>query len=244
MQFGGPCGDSIMVEVESNNLFSVYTEDMNSNSLLVLSLCQLFSLENLEKDYSLVMNMNSDLWVPLLFVSNLECVKLYCNSNYDLFTACTRAGLEISGEYVRKRIEIPRKNVYIRSTKSIVEAVKGIEYEFIEKESSGYILCCRSEGVAMHNMLELRNRGVNCEMDYVNTYVYLLEKVLAYVKNGSFIAVTSLFPSISSSPKTYSVQELKEIYEKSKVTLPEDFRKFSKIGVITRIPAKIEILIN
>ena len=233
-----------MVEAETNTSFRVYNEDLNPSSLLVLNLCQLFSLENLEKDYSLVMSMNPDLWVSLRFLSDLECVKLHYTTRYELFTACIRAGLEISGEYVRKRIEIPRKNVYIRSAESIVEAVEGLEYEIIEKESCGHILCCRSEEVAMHNMLELRKRGTNCGMDYVNPYVYLLEKVLAYVRNGYFLAVANLFPPISSSPKTYTLQELKGIYEKSKVTLPEDFKKFSQIGIITKVPVQIVILSN
>ena len=218
--------------------------DFVPESPIVVYLRHLFSLEHLEKDFSLIMSMDADLWVPLSFISNLEGIKTLCNDRYELFSACYKAGLQISGEYVRNKVEIPRKNVYIRDIDNIEERIKGLEFESLETEANGYILCCSSEEFAVDNVVELRKRKVNCEIDYINPYVYLLDKVLAFVRNGSFLAINQFFCVPKSTPTTYSIEHLKEIYSKSKLSLPDALKKFRKTGMVRKTPAKINILIN
>lgn len=233
-----------MVEVANIGGFSAEIKEFVPISSLVLNLRHMFSLENLVIDYSLVMNMNADLWVSLSFVRNLESIRLVCRDDYELYNACMEAGLEISGDYVRKRVEIPRRNLYVRSSEEICKELEGLEYESSKKEDKGYVVCCYSESQAISNMLELRRRGVSCEIDYVNPYVYLLDKVLKFVKNGSFIAVNYLFAPAQTVAKVYSLDELKEIYKRSKLSLPDSYHNHFHTGLIAKLPTKIATLTN
>lgn len=211
---------------------------------LALRLSSLFSLENLEKDYSMVMSMDQDLWVELCFVASLECIKVLCNDRFSLIAACNHAGLEVSGEFVRKKIEIPRKSVYVRNCEELEPHISGLKYEYTEKEYSGWVVHCFNEDNAINVMKHLKNLGLNCGLDYVNPYVYLLSKVLTFIKTNSFIAVDQLFYLKPYPSYNYSLETLKKIYQKAQLSLPTEFKTIQSLSIIRQTPIPIESLTN
>lgn len=234
-----------MVEAEaSDTSFTFKPPSSYLDSDLVHELKRLFSLENLEKDYCMVMSMNHDLWVSLNFVLNLESIKTICKTDLDLLCACYQAGLELSNGFVRNKVEIPRKVVYVHDCEAFQEKLQDIKCKKATKEGKNWVLHFLSESEALNALDHLKSLDYDCGLDYANPYVYLLSSVNNYMKENSFYVINSLFFKSVKKVVVYSLEDMKEMYAKSNVTMPREFKKLASMNFIKKVPREIEILTN
>ncbi|OMJ85310.1 hypothetical protein SteCoe_13406 [Stentor coeruleus] len=232
-----------MDEAETDKIqitFKVPSSYLDSD--LVRELKRLFSLENLEKDYCMVMNMDNDLWVSMDFLLNLESIKLICTNEIDLLCACYQAGLELSNGFTRNKIEIPRKVLYIHENEALQDKLSSIKCEKSTKEGQNWLLHFNNESEALGALEQLKSFGYDCSLDYANPYVYLCASATNYLKENLFYAVDSLFFKNKSKVYSYSIEDIKDMYAKTVIKMPRVFKKFEGLSIILDSPREIDFL--
>lgn len=212
------------------------------DSDLVRELKRLFSLENLEKDYCMVMNMDNDLWVSMDFVLNLESIKLICTNNIELLCACYQAGLEQSNGFVRNKIDIPRKILYMHENETLQDKLPSLKCKKATKDGENWLLHFNNESEALSALEQLKSFGYDCSLDYANPYVYLCASATNYLKENLFYAVDSLFFKNKLKVYAYSLEDIKDIYAKTVIQKPRVFKKLEGLGIVHDTPHVIEIL--
>lgn len=209
---------------------------------LKAELARLLSLENLETDPCTVLTMENDLWIPLNYLCNIECLKLFHPTPSQIVHVGFLIGCEYDSKFnrLRKRIYLERKQITV-SGFSKPDELKAIlkDFDYINIQSDGKVLYvnCYTEEDTVAITRFLINSGIYALIDYIDTFTHLL--ICAHRNIHSKRRIP--FFSTGNEQWSYSIEELKRIYQRSTFEKPHDFEN-RQWSYIRNTPRPIAIL--
>ena len=133
------------------------------NKSLNDELLKIFSYEYLSNEPCIVLSMNTDLWLPIDFICNLENIKVLHVSENEVISAAMELGAEYDSKshLLRKRFEIARKDLHVKdfeNKEEILVALENFAYISIEPEDKNvYKIYCFTEKDAEDILFHLRS---------------------------------------------------------------------------------------
>ncbi|CAG9334259.1 unnamed protein product [Blepharisma stoltei] len=209
--------------------------------LLVDELKRIFSLENLEKDPSLVFSMNPDLWIPLDLIAHLEPIISITKDKRLLRAALKEANLEYDAEMecVRARVEIPRTTLIIRDVdchEGLMMILGEFDYKNIDHEGKTWLISFGNEEETIKAALTLREKGLKTAVQSTNTYVHLLTKANNFINEIADLPYFKLLNQTVNafSGRTYTFNEVLEIFSNHKLAMPPTMKLLSGMYSVIR----------